>query len=337
MPRQGRLHIAGTYYHVFGRALERRDIFKSDIDKTDFLDRLARGLLRTSIQCMAWTVMSNHYHLLLRSSDAPLARLMSGLLGGYASQYNRREHRVGYVFQSRFSSILCEAETYFLSLVRYIHLNPIHAGLVADIEPLDSYRWTGHCALVGNRDCTWQNTREVLSHFGSKPAAARQGYRSYVNAGQSDPKRPDFDGGGLIRSAGGWEALSLSAESRETRASDERILGGSEFVESTLAHDEIEITSAAILARDGLTLTTLTELVCNYFHVDPSAITIKGRSNSRANARSVLCYLGNRNLGISQRELAAALTMSQSGVACACNRGRRYCSENDLALSDFSR
>lgn len=133
MPRIGRLHLEGGYYHVIGRGLERRRIFSGDDDKDDFLERLGLGLAQTDCQCLAFAMMSNHYHLLIRVSTKPLSVLMSKLLGGYATQYNRRKNRSGYVFQNRYKSILCDADNYLLELVRYIHLNPLKAKMVEDI------------------------------------------------------------------------------------------------------------------------------------------------------------------------------------------------------------
>ena len=88
MPRQGRLHLPGGYYHVLGRGLERRYIFADDEDKIDFLKRLGEGLYRTDCQCLAFAMMSNHYHLLIRVSSEPLSGLMRRLLSGYATYYN---------------------------------------------------------------------------------------------------------------------------------------------------------------------------------------------------------------------------------------------------------
>jgi REP element-mobilizing transposase RayT len=111
MPRLGRLHIPGGCYHVMGRGLERRRIFNADVDKQDFLFRLGEILERCGSLCLAWSVMSNHYHLLIRVGDQPLAKLMLPLLGGYAGCYNRRHHRSGYVFQNRYKSILCDEDS----------------------------------------------------------------------------------------------------------------------------------------------------------------------------------------------------------------------------------
>ena len=74
--------------------------------------------------------MTNHYHLLIRVGDQPLAKLMAPLLGGYAGHYNRRHRRSGYVFQNRYKSILCDADAYLLELMRYIHLDPLRAAIV---------------------------------------------------------------------------------------------------------------------------------------------------------------------------------------------------------------
>ena len=130
MPRHGRLHLPGGYYHVMGRGLERRSIFAGDEDKKDFLERLGVGLEQTRSQCLAFAMMSNHYHLLIRVSSEPLSQLMGKVLSGYATCYNYRKKRSGYVFQNRFKSILCDADNYLLELIRYIHLNPLRANMV---------------------------------------------------------------------------------------------------------------------------------------------------------------------------------------------------------------
>ena len=93
MPRIGRLHIPGGTYHLLGRGLEGRYIFDDDSDKQEFLTRLGTNLVDSEFQCLAWAIMSNHYHLLIRVGSAPIAKLMSPLLSGFAGNYNRRHHR----------------------------------------------------------------------------------------------------------------------------------------------------------------------------------------------------------------------------------------------------
>ena len=98
MPRIGRLHIAGGCYDLVGRGLERRYIFDCDEDKEDFFARVAQGLEDSDAVCLAWAMLSKHYHLLIRMGRQPLSELMRTLLGGYTGSYNRRHNRIGYVF-----------------------------------------------------------------------------------------------------------------------------------------------------------------------------------------------------------------------------------------------
>ena len=134
---------------MIGRGLERRNIFVQDVHKRDSLERLGISLENSDAVCFAWAVMSNHYHLLVRVGEKPLGKIMAPVLTGYATKYNRRYHRSGYVFQNRFKSILCDEDAYLLKLVCYIHLNPWKAGILTDLVSLDKYAWTGHAGLLG--------------------------------------------------------------------------------------------------------------------------------------------------------------------------------------------
>src|SRR5689334_22161409 len=122
MPRAPRLDISHLLHHVIVRGIDRRDIFLDDEDRLRFLQRLSELLEETHTRCFAWSLMSNHLHLLLMPTAQPLATLMRRLLTAYAVYYNRKSSRSGHVFQNRYKSILCEEESYLLELVRYIHL-----------------------------------------------------------------------------------------------------------------------------------------------------------------------------------------------------------------------
>jgi putative transposase len=109
---------------------------------------------------------------------------MRRLLTGYALWYNRRHRRYGHLFQNRFKSILCQENVYLLELVRYIHLNPVRAHLVEDLDELDRYAYSGHSVLLGKAKNSWQQTQQVLGMFGDKPGAARRAYRFFVEKGR---------------------------------------------------------------------------------------------------------------------------------------------------------
>ena len=164
MPRQARLDAPGVLQHIMARGIERRKIFWDDKDRTSFLERLALILEETQTQCYAWTLIPNHFHLLLRTSlsasaDAsrcragatPLSSVMRRLMTGYAVTFNIRHRRSGHLFQNRYKSVVCEEDPYLLELIRYIHLNPLRAGLVEDLNTLDKYPWTGHSTILGQR------------------------------------------------------------------------------------------------------------------------------------------------------------------------------------------
>ena len=194
MPRKARIDAPGALQHIIIRGIERKDIFRDDHDKENFIGRLGTILKETSTKCYAWALLSNHVHLLLRAGVVPIATVMRRALTGYAQQFNRRYRRHGQLFQNRYKSILCEEDLYLLELVRYIHLNPLRAGLVKDLRDLRSYRYGGHSALVGRYRNEWQDKDYVLSFFGSTEKTARKDYVSFVRKGLDQGPRPELVG-----------------------------------------------------------------------------------------------------------------------------------------------
>lgn len=332
MPRRGRLHIPGGCYHLIGRGLERRYIFEEAPDKRDFLARLGRCLGRYQAQCLAWAIMSNHYHLLLRAGTQPLSSLMSSLLSGYAGCYNRRHDRVGYVFQNRFKSILCEEENYMLELVRYIHLNPVRAGIVCELKQLDRYPWTGHAGIVGKNPYNWHVTGELLRLFGVTRRKARGAYREFVKAGLSAPNDGKYSGGGLIRSNGGWEAVGRMRAEHSRSIGDERILGSGGFVERALSDDELCVELKTRRRQQGWTLDELVRCVCNTCELDEGSLTGRARKNKLAIAKSLICFWGVEELGLTLIEIGAKLGIRQQSVSPWVGKGRAYCESKSLTL-----
>jgi REP element-mobilizing transposase RayT len=336
MPRQGRLHIDGGYYHVMGRGLERRHIFSGVDDKTDFLERLGTGLEQTDSECLAFAVMSNHYHLLIRVSSAPLSHLMSKLLSGYATHYNHRNKRSGYVFQNRFKSILCDADNYLLELIRYIHLNPVKANLVDSLTKLDRYRWTGHAGIMGKHKQSWHNQKAVLQLFGPQRKQARECYRAFIKAGINNGiYDADLSGGGLVRSYGGWETVRDLRQEHKVRIGDERILGDSDFVTAVLKKDILAINKKTHWQLQGWNLKKLVNIVCDYFEVPPSDLKQRSRQNALSNAKSVICYLSIHELGLSSTEIAKYIVMSQPAISKAAKRGGLYCQQYKIECEIF--
>jgi len=293
MPRQPRLDSPGLLQHVMARGIEGRKIFKDDKDRKAFLDRLALILKETQTQCYAWALIPNHFHALLRTGATPLSKVMRRLMTGYAVTFNKRHKRSGHLFQNRYKSIVCEEDPYLLELIRYIHLNPIRAGVVKDLKELDKYPWSGHSAILDNRknplipkrppndspsadrriaisllhqgtekaktnpenpvdpacpvgeqhrtgvknyykSLAEKTIEDVLLHFGETIKVARRRYRQFVKNGIDQGTRPEFQGGGLVRSAGGNKVGLLGRKREEREKGDERILGSGSFVSDVL-------------------------------------------------------------------------------------------------------
>ena len=145
MVRSARKQSDSGIYHVVSRGVGRCVIFEDDADRTYFLEKLAEGFSVHGIELHAWCLMSNHYHLLVRSELGRLAMAMRQLNSAYALYFNKRYDRVGHLFQGRFKSEPVGEDGYYLTVLRYIHQNPQKAG----IRPADEYRWSSYREYVG--------------------------------------------------------------------------------------------------------------------------------------------------------------------------------------------
>ena len=318
MPRQPRLDAPGILHHVMVRGLERRIIFRDDADRADFVARVARLAEEGAWTVYAWALLPNHAHLLVRTRKRPLPRAMRSLLTGYAGGFNRRHRRSGHLVQNRYKSVVVEEEPYLLELVRYLHLNPVRAGVVRDLRALDRYPWTGHSALLGTVPCPWQATREILARFGAAGRRGRQAYRAFITKGIPQGRRPEFQGGGLIRSYGGWVAVQALRRGREAFLGDDRILGRSEFVEQV--RREVEATAPP--PRHRLTPEQLAVRVCRHVGVTPDTLAGGSRMPAATRARGGIAYLWTEVLGRPGRALMTLLGARSQSVYRAAKRGR---------------
>ncbi len=237
MPRQARLDAPGTLHHVMARGIEGTNIFRADKDRDDFLNRLATQCEAEALKVYAWALIPNHFHVLVLTGKRPLSASMREILTGYVVRFNRGHQRQGHLFQNRYKSTVCEEDRYLLELTRYIHLNPIRAGIVKSMKELERYPWSGHSAITGTVKREWQDTGEILRYFGKGKESVRR-YAAFVEEGISRRKCEDLVGGGLLRSVGGWSEVVSMRRRGMGMASDERILGSGGFVERVIAETE---------------------------------------------------------------------------------------------------
>lgn len=335
MPRIARLDAPGLLHHVMIRGIERGKIFKDNKDREDFIERLSVLLPDTKNQCYAWAFMPNHVHMLIRSGPSGITSLMRRLLTGYAVSFNKRHKRHGQLFQNRYKSIICQEDAYFSELVRYIHLNPLRAKIIKDLNELDKYNYSGHSALMGKIKREWQDIEYVLKYYGKRTGISRKKYRTYVEEGITQGRRPDLIGGGLIRSLGGWdEVKKIRLTGLDRIKSDQRILGESDFVNEVLSESEEKLTRKYELKSRGYSYKRVLERVCSLFEMDEDYITGKGRQQDRVQARDLLCYWSSKELGIPMAELARRLNLTITGVSYSVSRGEKMAKEGDYLLID---
>ncbi len=335
MPRQARIDAPGALHHVIARGIEREKIFRSDNDREDFLDRIGKLVRQTETRCYAWALIPNHFHLLLKTGNVPIATVMRRLLTGYASGFNRRHARSGHLFQNRYRSILCQEDTYLKELVRYIHLNPIRARVVKDLNSLDRYPYSGHSVLIGEQAREWQSCDAVLSFFSNKASVARRKYHDFVAEGIGQGRRPELIGGGLIRSAGGWTGIQVLRRTGGFQKSDERILGDGDFVESVLAEAEERMERKYAFRAKGITLEKLQQVAADLTGIRPEGIIGTSKARNVVRARMLFCYWAARELGYSLTHIAGHLKISVPTVSVAVQKGEALVQEKALALEDL--
>jgi len=274
MARPLRIELPDGLYHVTSRGLERRAIVADDADRqrwTDLLDSLAT---RRRWQVLAWALMDNHFHLFVRTPDADLSAGVHDLNSGYVTGFNRRHGRVGPLLQGRFKAVLVERAAHDWELTRYIHLNPVRAGLV---EHPEGYRW-GSCRFYrSTRGApSWLAWEDVLAQHGRTVRAARRAYWKFLAEGLATP---------------------LESPMKAVVAST--LLGSESFVDRMRALLEQRVPDPEVPAERALRarvgFEAIEAAVCGVFGVEPETLTARGRW--RNDARSVAIYLSRKWTG----------------------------------------
>jgi len=178
MPRKPRLFVPGATYHVYCRVARGEFVFSEAEYSEVFIETLLDVRDRDDLSILAWCLMSNHYHVVMKTSSVPLWRSMARLQGKTAREHNRRRGVLGRLWQSRYRARLIDSNEYFMQVVAYVHLNPVAAGLVAD--PAD-YRLSGHREVIGHRPAFLLDAKDLLELFGTPdPAEMRAEYLSWL-------------------------------------------------------------------------------------------------------------------------------------------------------------
>ena len=208
MARKPRIEYEGAFYHVITRGNRRESIFKDKKDFLKYLEILSNYKKRYQFRIYSYVLMSNHIHLLMETGKTSLSKIQQGINQCYTMYFNRRHRTVGHLFQGRYKAILCDRDTYLLSLIKYIHLNPIRAKMVNE---LDDYKWSSHNYYVSKEKKNGiVDTDRVLRMFSEDKAASRRLYNGFMGDG-IDVKKEDVYG-----------------------TVDQRVLGSEEFLDDVM-------------------------------------------------------------------------------------------------------
>ena len=178
MARPLRIEYPGAFYHVTSRGDEQKAVFTSQRDREKFLFYVESAVVRYGAVVHTWCLMNNHYHLLLETPVGNLSQIMRHVNGAYTTYFNVKRKRAGHLFQGRYKAILVEADAYALELSRYMHLNPVRAGMVAKPE---DYPWSSYRSYIGDSMTPgWLKTDFILGYVGRNASMAKRTYRRFV-------------------------------------------------------------------------------------------------------------------------------------------------------------
>ncbi len=176
MARKERIHYEGALYHVICRGNNREYIFEKNYEKEKYVELLIHYKKRYQFKIYAYCIMGNHAHILIEVGKVPLSKIMQGIQQVYTYYYNKQNNRSGHVFEQRYKAILCNKDYYLLSLIRYIHQNPVRAGLKGGL----SYPYSSHKNYILDNPNNLVDRQFPLSVFGKSLKHQLEGYNEFV-------------------------------------------------------------------------------------------------------------------------------------------------------------
>lgn len=282
MARRHRFHLQGATYHVMLRGNDGQKIFFSDGDKSRMCLLIQQGIERFGHVILAFCFMTNHIHLAIQVGDVSISRIMQNLAFRYTQHINQKQKHKGHLFQGRFKSILVDESEYLKELIRYIHLNPVHARLTSHPE---KYLWSSHRAFMQLSAFAWLNPEIVVNRFDHNHHQAIVNYEDYVLRGIGIESEIDFKSG--------FKDGILSNES--------------------FADKIVKKVGRTLLCK--IELTDLVELVCNHYHMTIDELGKQSKHAKQSHVRSVLALLVREFDGISLEKLGILLNRGASGLS----------------------
>lgn len=307
MARPPRIEFPGALYHVIVRGNERKSVFHDDADRELYLGRLAHYRERYEFHLIAYCLMTNHVHLALETREVPLSRVIHGLQSSYTQRFNRRHHRSGHLFQGRYKAFLVDAERHFLALLRYIHRNPLEAGMA---ERVEDYGWSSDRFYRRGRAPDWFDLDRGHFLMGAARRGAARRYRELM--GDEGAERYD-----AIRSVA------------------QTFKGDDAFAEAVLQRVEVPE-----LIRRSLRVDQIARAVAEDLELHLPSLRTPTRSAEASRARAMTAYLGKLCGRIPYAKTAAFFNRDASSVAkdvLTLDRSRRDSKELSDRIESLAR
>ena len=299
MARPWRIQYEGAIYHIMSRGVGRGKIFLNSDDYIRFLSYLEKATKKFKIEIFAFVLMSNHYHLLLRTIEPNISKVMQWIQASYSIYYNLKHNRSGHLFQGRFKSVLVEDESYWTNLSLYIHLNPIRAGIVDEVS---KYKWSSYHDYINlEKVHNWLGSDAVLKEFGANIKESKKEYRK------------------LIRGVLGKEKDFLEDLKYGIILGSDKFLAWmqKEFIDRKGGRDS-ELSQKRQVSDNGILNKVIEEIVNSYKIRKETLLERKRRIP--AEARDVGMYILKNNTWLKNREIGVAFGVSESAVNKAALR-----------------
>ena len=306
MARPLRIEYENAFYHVTCRGNDRRNIYSSDADRSAFLELLGRSADIYQTEILVYVLMSNHFHLMVKTPRGNLRDFMRHFNISYTAWFNRRHHRSGHLYQGRYHSFLIDADNYLKEVSRYIHLNPIKIKQERSTDAADrgkalrSYAWSSYPGYLSPRvRKPFLRTEAVLGYFGGDTAKGRRGYARYVEQG-----------------------LAAALENPLELGKGHGIVGDRDFVDEVrLRYLSPEVDARELPAMDKIRgrvePESIVEAVCTELRVGREDLLKRG---TRGIGRGLLMELLYRCGGLKQPEIGSMLGIDYSAVSVARKR-----------------
>jgi putative transposase len=286
MARPLRIQYPDAWYHVMNRGRNRAKIFRSPEDYSAFIQILKDAASLWKVRIAAYCLMSNHYHLLIQTPKANLSRCMRHINGIYTQYFNRSHKTDGQIFRGRYKSIVIDCDSYLLELVRYIHRNPLHAGLVKGLE---DYLWSSHGAYLSNSDeGNWLHKDYVLSVLEENKNKRGQAYIDFIKQGEPETIKAIYEKSKLPLLLGGKEFINAIRHKYYDKTTTKEMPQAKE-----LFPDKFQIEEA----------------VSRVYEIEVGEI-LKSRRGNYNEARNVTIYLMRKHAGVPLKDIGSRFGMS---------------------------